>query len=131
MSNRKKYFEEEIKDSNGKHIVMREGHPLGYLQALDGWKEWYPKEGFKIAGKDEEVLSTPAAVIRVAVVGPGEVFVDGLKILPYKVYHDATVYKYESIGQSFGGKFPGIKSLKISEGTQYRYYVEGLCTGCL
>lgn len=131
MSDRKKYFEEEIKGSNRKHIVMREGHPLGYLQALDGWKEWYPKEGFKTAGKDEEVLSTPAAVIRVAVAGPGEVFVNGLKISPYKVYHDATIYKCESVGQSFSGKFPGITSLKISEGTQYRYYVEGLCTGCL
>ena len=129
MNKRNKYYEEEIKDSNGKHTVMREGHTLGYLQALDAWTKWCPKEGFRTAGKDEEVLSSPAAIIRVAVAGPGEVFVNGLKIKPYKVYPDATVYMYKSVGQSFSGKFPGIKSLKISEGTKYRYYADGLCEG--
>ena len=95
---------------------------LGYQEALDAWKDWTPVDGFKTAGHDEEILQSPATHIFVAVEGAGEVFVNGQKILPKREYPDAKVYEQVCISYGPAGKEPGILSLKLSNGTRYRYY---------
>lgn len=110
-------------NTNGKYYTLPEGESLGYTKALGAWREWTPREGFKTAGPDEEILQRPASHVLVAVEGPGEVYVNGQKLQPSKSYPDADVYEYISIGQSLGGKCCGISSLKISEGARFRYYV--------
>ena len=97
----------------------------GNVSYLSDNTEWAPREGFKTAGPDEELLQHPAShiLVAVAVDGVGEVFADGLKLEPVKRYADADVYELISIAQSMGGNAPGILSLKVSEGTRYRFRV--------
>ena len=118
-------------NTNGKYYKEPEGQPLGYEKAIGAWRDWTPKDGFQTAGPDEEILQRPASHILIAVEGPGEVYVNGMKIQPAKSYADADVYEFISIGQSMSGKCPGIMSLKISEGTRYRYYVTGSLGACV
>lgn len=104
---------------------------VGYFESLNYHQGLRPRDEFKIAGPDEELLERPAYYVYIITDGPATITANGsITLKPIKVYADGIhEYEYKGRAQTPEGTRPGILSIKISEGTAYKYEMQNVPTG--
>jgi len=104
---------------------------LGYFESLNAHPHLLPRDEFKTAGPDEELLERPEYSVYIVTDGPATITANGsVTLKPRKVYADGIhEYEYKSHAQTPEGTRPGIRSIKISEGTAYKYELQSVPTG--
>lgn len=107
-----------------------EGKKLGYFESLNARGDLRPAEGYRVAKADEELLPTPVYELYLIVKGEAVVTVNGQELKPRAKYADGIrEYMTRSKIQTPAGQKPGLRSLKISEGAEFKIKTFSISTG--
>lgn len=122
------YEDSAVADAIARGVPVKK---VGYFESTNARLGLSPADGFRVAKADEEILPRPVAEVYVITKGEGAVTVNGSKILkPLKVYADGVrEYSQRITAQTPDGQRPGILSLKIEEGTEFKFKVTTIPTG--